>query len=105
MKALKDILKVKLQTPEIILFEVKPGSQMDLIENGFAGNERLFRITKSPRPFNNFSYTYSAFAGDELKQMGTYEWGYDGTTCATQSWTDERNKIIAVAKLYGFTFK
>lgn len=104
MKALKDILKVKLQTNEIILFEVKPGSQMDLIENGFAGDERLFRIIKTDHR-GCLSYAYSAFAGEELKQKGTYEWGYGGTTSATQSWTNQRDKIIAVAKLYGFTFK
>lgn len=104
MKALKDILKVKLQTPEIILLEVKPGSQMDLIENGFNGNERLFRIIKTDRG-RVFSYAYSTFFGEELKKGGTYEWGYGGTTSATREWTNQRDKIIAVAKLYGFAFK
>lgn len=104
MKDLKDILELKTKTDEVILFEVKPGSQMDLIANGFAGDERLFRITKT-NYYGEFSYTYSAFAGEELKQRGTYEWGCGGTTCATKSWTNQRNKIMAVARMHGFTFK
>lgn len=104
MKDLKNILKVRTQTNEIILLEVKPGSQMDLIENGFSGNERLFRIIKTDHG-RVFSYAYSTFFGEELKKGGTYEWGYGGTTSATREWTNQRDKIVDIAKLYGFICK
>lgn len=103
MKELKDFLKVVAQSPEVILFEVEPENQINLIANGFDGSERLFRITKMPATHGNFSYTYSSFSGDNLKQGDIYSWGCYGTTCGSADWVYQRNKIRNLARTYGFT--
>ena len=97
MNTLMSILKVKSQTPTMILLEVKPGSQITLIENGFEGNEKLFRLQSQNR--ENF---YTTFYGEELKAGGTYHWGYSSCTCASEDWTMQRNKILEVARQFGF---
>ena len=101
MKDLKNILKVKTQTPNLILLEVIDGSQIDLIEHGFDGNEKLFRLQKSGSNGCIEKY-YTAFYDDELKAGGTYHWGYSSCTCASSEWTMQRNQIIDVANQFGF---
>ena len=104
MKQLKSILKVKSKTSNMILLEVKPDSQIDLIEHGFEGDEKLFRLWFDDK--SNYTWDppkfYTSFRGEELKASGTYEWGGSGCTCATSSWTAQRNRIIDVAKEFGF---
>ena len=95
MKPLHQILKVKEQTEDLLLLEVVPGSQIDLIANGFRGNERLFRLQKE-----GSSKYYTSFFGDELRAGNTYSWGGYGVTCASREFTDQRDKIVAVANDY-----
>lgn len=102
MKDLKSILKVKTQTPTLLLLEVKPDSQIDLIEHGFDGNEKLFRLQKNEVYKNCFDNYYTTFYGEELKAGGTFHWGHNGCTCASEQWIMQRNKIANVAKEFGF---
>jgi hypothetical protein len=102
MKSLKSILKVKTRTPNLLLLEVKPDSQITLIENGFDGNERLFRLQKNEVSKNCFEKFYTAFFGDDLEAGETYHWGYSSCTCASEEWTMQRNKILDVAKQFNF---
>lgn len=103
MKKLKSILKVKSRTSNMILLEVKPDSQIDLIEHGFEGDEKLFRLWFDDK--SNYTWDppkfYTSFRGEELKASGTYEWG-PSCTCGSDSWRAQRNKIIDVAKEFGF---
>ena len=103
MKSLMDILTIRTQTNNMLLLEVRPNSQIDLIENGFDGDEKLFRLQKENEGgmFQPDKY-YTAFKGEELKACGTYHWGGTSTTCASQEWTSQRNKIVAVANKLGF---
>ena len=103
MKPLKEILTVKIKTATTLLLEVKPNSQIDLIEHGFNGNEKMFRLQiDNPNSWSP-SKSYTPFFEDELRPGHTYEWGgLGGTTLASEKFTTQRNKIIQVAHELGF---
>jgi len=105
MKQLKSILKVKTKTPTLLLLEVKPNSQIDLIEHGFDGDEKLFRLQKEEVCRNCFNNFFTTFHGEELKASSTFHWGYGGCTCASDHWRVQRNQIVDVAKEFGFEMK
>lgn len=94
---LKDILTIKKRTGNLLLLEVKPGSQMELIENGFDGSEKLFRLQTD----GDQNY-YTPFYGEELKAGNTFNCGPRGTTMASSEFSEQRRKIILVAMSLGF---
>ena len=102
MKDLKSILKIKTRTPNLLLLEVEPDSQITLIEHGFDGNEKLFRLQKNEVYKNCFDKYFTTFYGEELEAGGTFHWGYSGCTCASDHWIMQRNKIADVAKQFNF---
>ena len=105
MKQLKSILKVKTKTPNLLLLEVKPNSQIDLIEHGFDGDEKLFRLQITNLNSWNPEKFFTTFHGENLKAGGTFHWGGSGCTCASDEWIMQRNKIVDVAKEFGFIMK
>lgn len=105
MKKLKDILTVRTKTSDLLILEVKPNSQIDLIENGFDGNERMFRlqVERTGSSFGDNKY-YTPFygTGNIIDKGSTYEWGGRSSTFASDEFTRQRNKIVAVAHELGF---
>ena len=102
MKRLRDILKVRTQTDTLLLLEVKPNSQIDLIEHGFNGNEKMFRLQIGNPTSMYPSKMFTMFIGEDLKPSPTYNWGGYGTTMASEEWTFKRNQIVNVAHELGF---
>lgn len=94
---LKDILTVRKRTENLLLLEVKPGSQMELIENGFDGSEKLFRLQ-----INGEQNSYTPFYGEELRAGNTFSCGPYGTTMASAEFSEQRRKILLVAISLGF---
>lgn len=94
---LKDILTIKKRTENLLLLEVKPGSQIELIENGFDGSEKLFRLQT-----NGDQNYYTPFFGEELKAGSTFSCGPRGMTMASPEFSEQRRKIILVAMSLGF---
>lgn len=103
MKSLKSLLKVHTKTPDTLLLEVKPGSQIDLIAHGFNGDEKLFRLMKTyTERYAPPTKHYTAFFGEELKAGATCNWGFGGETCISESFRNMRDQIAMVAKEFGF---
>jgi len=105
MKNLKDILTVRTKTSDLLILEVKPNSQIDLIENGFDGNERMFRLQVEHTGSNygdNKYYTPFYGTGNIIDKGSTYEWGGRSSTFASDEFTRQRNKIVAVAHEFNF---
>ena len=107
MKELKEILTVRTRTRDLLILEVKPNSVMDLIENGFNGNERLFRLQVERRGgFYGDEKYYTPFFGKEtetvLDKGGTYHWGGASSTVASDEFRMQRDRIVAVARNLGF---
>jgi len=94
---LKDILTIRKRTENLLLLEVKPGSQMELIENGFDGSEKLFRLQT-----NGGQNSYTPFYGEELRAGNTFNCGPYGSTIASSEFSEQRRKIILVAISLGF---
>ena len=103
MNTLKDILEVTKKTNEVLLLKVKesPESQLILIENGFRGDESLFRLR-----CDNSSYygekSYTPFFGRSLKPGATFNWGGLTTTWASEDFVSQRNTIVKIARDLGF---
>lgn len=103
MKQLHEILRVKEKTSNVLLLEVIPGNEIDLIANGFDGGERLFRLMfEGGYPQDNNKY-YTSFTND-LIAKGTYKWGGGSSTCGSDYWNMQRKKIVEVGEKY-FNFK
>lgn len=103
MNTLKDILEVTKKTNEVLLLKVKdvPESQLILIENGFRGDESLFRLRyESLGCYSEKSYT--PFFGKSLKPGATFNWGGLTTTWASEDFVSQRNKIVKIARDLGF---
>lgn len=105
MKKLKDILTVRTKTNDLLILEVKPDSQMDLIENGFDGNERMFRlqVERTGSSFGDNKY-YTPFfgSGNIIDKGATFKWGGGSTTCVSDEFRRQRDMIVAVAHELGF---
>jgi hypothetical protein len=105
MKKLKDILTVRTRTSDLLILEVIPNSQIDLIENGFDGNERMFRLqverTRSGYGENKY-YTPFFGNGNIIDKGYTFEWGGITTTCVSDEFRRQRDMIVAVAHELGF---
>lgn len=103
MNTLKDILEVTKKTNEVLILRVKdvPESQLILIENGFRGDESLFRLRyESLGCYAEKSYT--PFFGRSLKPGATFNWGGLTTTWASEDFVSQRNTIVKIARDLGF---
>lgn len=103
MNTLKDILEVIKKTNEVLVLRVKdiPESQLILIENGFRGDESLFRLRyESLGCYAEKSYT--PFFGKSLNPGATFNWGGLTTTCASGDFIYQRNVIVKIARELGF---
>ena len=79
---------------------------MVLINHGFDGNERMFRLINSNLSSLYPNKYYCAFYGDKLTKGNTFEWGGFGATCASDEFREQRNKIVDVAEEhFGFIMK
>lgn len=95
MKGLNELLEVYEKNRNTLILKVKPNSALDLIANGFDGNESLFRLE------NRDGYkSYTPFFGEEFKRGSVFEWGTGGCTMASESFRLQRNSIVRVADLY-----
>ena len=103
MKTLEDILLIVKKTNDVLLLKVKesPESQLILIENGFRGDETLFRLR-----CDNSSYyaekSYTPFFGKSLNPGATFNWGGLRVTWASEEFVNQRNRIVKIAREIGF---
>lgn len=107
MKELKEILTVDTKTRDLLILEVKPNSAIDLIRNGFSGNEKLFRLHIERRGgFYGDDKYYTPFFVNEgetvLRKGNTFHWGGLSVTVVSDEFRMQRDKIVAVAKSLGF---
>jgi len=72
---LVDIVKIRTNNYDLVVLEVLPGHEMDLIDLGFDGNEKMFRLTKG----GNHTCTIFSMVNGELKSF-SWHWGDDGHT-------------------------
>lgn len=70
---LADIVKIRTNNYDLVVLEVLPDHEFDLIDLGFHGNEKLFRLTKGR------DHTCTIFSGADLKTF-SWHWGYNGHT-------------------------
>jgi hypothetical protein len=72
---LKDIVKIRTNNYDLVVLEVLPGHEFDLIDLGFHGNEKLFRLTKGA----DHTCTIFSQKNGELHNF-SWHWGYSGHT-------------------------
>ena len=72
---LSDIVKIKTNNYGLVVLEVLPDHRFDLIDLGFDGNEKMFRLTKG----GNHTCTIFRESGGELKSF-SWHWGDGGYT-------------------------
>lgn len=103
MNTLKDILEVTKKTNEVLILRVKdvPESQLILIENGFRGDETLFRL-RCERLGYYVERFYTPFFGKSLNPGATFNWGGLTTTWASEEFVSQRNRIVKIANELGF---
>ena len=103
MSTLKDILEVIKKTGDTLLLRVKedPESQLILIENGFRGDETLFRLRREDSGCY-VEKSYTPFFGKSLNPGATFNWGGLTTTCASEDFVSQRNRIVKIANEIGF---
>ena len=70
-----DIVKIRTNNYDYVVLEVLPGHEFDLIDLGFHGNEKLFRLSKGA----DHTCTIFSEKGGELNQF-SWHWGYHGHT-------------------------
>lgn len=63
---------------------------MDLICNGFDGDETMFRVTKG------ISHTFTNWFKDG--KSASHRWGAYNNTLISRSWERQRNKIVNFIK-------
>ena len=103
MNTLEDILEIAKKTNKVLLFRVKetPESKLILIENGFRGDETLFRLScEDSGCYVEKSYT--PFFGKSLNPGATFNWGGLTTTWASEDFVSQRNRIVKIANEIGF---
>ena len=108
MKGLEEILTVRTRTRDLLILEVKPNSVIDLIENGFNGNERLFKlqVERNSGFYGDDKYYTPFFEKDNetvLDKGGTFHWGGIRSTVASDEFREQRDKIVVVARKLGFS--
>ena len=103
MNTLKDVLEVIKKTDEVLLLRVKdePESQLILIENGFRGDETLFRLRCDNSSFYS-EKSYTPFFGKSLNPGATFNWGGLRVTWASEDFIYQRNMILKIARDLGF---
>ena len=103
MKTLKDILEVTKKTDEILVLRVKdiPESKLILIENGFRGDETLFRLKCDHSSYYG-KKSYTPFFGKSLNPRETFNWGGLSVTWASEDFIYQRNVIVKIAREIGF---
>lgn len=72
---LSDIVKIRTNNYDLVVLEVLPDHQFDLIDLGFDGNEKMFRLTKG----GDHTCTIFSESGGELKSF-SWHWGDGGHT-------------------------
>lgn len=72
---LVDIVKIRTNNYDLVVLEVLPDHEFDLIDLGFHGNEKMFRLTKG----RDHNCTIFSKVDGELKHFD-WHWGYSGHT-------------------------
>lgn len=103
MNTLKDILEVIKKTNEVLLLRVKdaPESQLILIENGFRGDESLFRLRCDTSSYYG-EKSYTPFFGKSLNPGATFNWGGLTQRWHSEDFINQRNVIVKIARELGF---
>lgn len=99
MKPLNEILEVQEKTEKVLLLKVKEGAQLDLIANGFHGDEKLFRLMTSREGYRS-KKSYTAFHGENLEPGLVFSWSVNCALLVGEELTTQRDLIVDVAKNY-----
>ena len=103
MNTLEYILEIVKKTNKVLLLKVKESSEskLILIENGFRGDETLFRLMRDDSSYYA-KKSYTPFFGKSLNPGATFHWGGLTTTWASEDFIHQRNTIVKIAREIGF---